>query len=414
MDDQVLALPAREPVRLRVARAGKIIGMALTQAQCTDALERLGLPVLQGDGVLTVTPPSHRFDLQIEEDLVEEVARMIGYNNLPATPPQAPITARALNEARRSPFAVRHALAGLGYQETINFSFVDERWEHEIAGNPQPVRLLNPMASHLGVMRSSLLGSLVNVLRFNLDRKAQRVRVFELGRVFLRDAGVQDTDTTVQGFDQPMRVAGLTFGDADAVQWGSKSRPVDFFDTKGDVEALLAPLQAQFAAAEHPAMHPGRCARVMVDGLGIGFVGELHPRWCQGYDLPQAPVLFELDLDALLRRRVPLFVAVPRQHAVERDIAVVVAESVTHDALMAAIHEAAGAATGPAIIQGAVLFDVYRPKTSSGAMQTGEKSLGVRLTLQGDDATLTEQHIEAAVSAVVAQLALGLQARQRA
>ena len=414
MDDKVLALPAREPVRLRVARAGKIIGMELTQAKCTGALERLGLPVLQGDGVLTVTPPSHRFDLQIEEDLVEEVARIVGYNNLPATPPQAPITARALNEARRGPFALRRALAGLGYQETINFSFVDERWEHEIAGNPQPVRLLNPMASHLGVMRSSLLGSLVNVLRFNLDRKAQRVRVFELGRVFLRDASVQNTDTTVQGFHQPMRVAGLAYGDTDSVQWGSKARLVDFFDIKGDVEALLAPLQAAFVAAKHPAMHPGRCAAVLLDGQAVGFVGELHPRWCQGYDLPQAALLFELELDAVLQRRVPVFAPVARQHAVQRDIAVVVAESVTHDALMAAIHAAARAAPGPAHIEGAVLFDVYRPKAGSGAMQTGEKSLGVRLTLRGDDATLTEQHIEAAVGAVVVQLALGLQARQRA
>jgi phenylalanyl-tRNA synthetase beta chain len=192
---------------LRVARAAKVIGMPLTQAQCLDALQRLGLPVAQGEGTLTVTPPSYRFDLQIEEDLIEEVVRMVGYNQLPETPPLAPITASLRLEAERSPFAVRRALASLGYQETINFSFVEERWEHELAGNPNPIKLLNPIASQMSVMRSSLLGSLLQVLKFNLDRKAPRVNVFELGRVFLRDAQVQNTDTTVAGF-QPAHARG--------------------------------------------------------------------------------------------------------------------------------------------------------------------------------------------------------------
>ncbi|MDP3413260.1 MAG: phenylalanine--tRNA ligase subunit beta, partial [Polaromonas sp.] len=207
IDDVRVSMPEATPVTLRVARAVKVIGMPLTQLQCADALRRLGLPVTEGEGTLTVTPPSYRFDLQIEEDLIEDVVSLVGYQQLPATPPLAPITARIRPEAQRSAFAVRRALAGLGYQETINFSFVEERWEHELAGNSNPIKLLNPIASQMSVMRSSLLGSLLQVLKFNLDRKAARINVFELGRVFLRDPAVRNTDTTVAGFDQPMRVA---------------------------------------------------------------------------------------------------------------------------------------------------------------------------------------------------------------
>ncbi|MGL6204634.1 MAG: phenylalanine--tRNA ligase subunit beta, partial [Giesbergeria sp.] len=275
--DQQVAMPQPQSVTLRVARAAKVIGMPLTQAQCADALRGLGLPVTQGEGTVTVAPPSYRFDLSIEEDLIEEVARMVGYNHLPTTPPLAPITPKLQRESQRSPFAVRRMLAGLGYQETINFSFVEERWERELAGNADPIRLLNPIASQMSVMRSTLLGSLLQVLKFNTDRRAERVRVFELGRVFLRDASVADTDTTVQGYHQPMRVAGLAYGATDQLQWGRKEQAVDFFDVKGDVEALLAPLNARFEPAEHPAMHPGRCARVCLGERVVGYVGELHP-----------------------------------------------------------------------------------------------------------------------------------------
>ena len=413
MDDVKANLPKVASVTLRVARAAKVIGMPLTQAQCLDALKRLGLPVTEGEGTLTVTPPSYRFDLQIEEDLIEEVVRMVGYNELPATPPQAPITARIRPESERSPFAVRRALASLGYQETINFSFVEERWEHELAGNPNPIKLLNPIASQMSVMRSSLLGSLLQVLKFNLDRKASRVNVFELGRVFLRDASSQNTDTTVAGFGQPMRVAGLAYGPRNALHWGQSDKATDFFDIKGDVEALLAPQQAVFAPAVHPAMHPGRCASVSVDGKAIGFVGELHPQWRQGYELAQAPLLFELDLDAVLQRPVPVFAAVSKLQPVERDIAVIVPESATHAALMAAIE---GANT-KGLLKGSTLFDVYRPlpnTAGNSSMQQGEKSLAVRLVLSSDAATLTEEDIEAAVQAVLANLQSQLQARLRA
>lgn len=411
MDDQTVNLPQAQPVSLRAARAAKVIGMPVTVADCADALQRLGLPTSVAGDVVTVTPPPFRFDLTIEEDLIEEVARVIGYERLPTTPPLAPITAKIRPEAKRGPFAVRRQLAQQGYQETINFSFVEERWEHELAGNPDPVKLLNPIASQMNVMRSSLVGSLVSVLRFNLARKAERVRVFELGRVFRKDASVSDSDTSVAGFAQPMRVAALAYGDADTLQWGEAARNVDFFDAKGDVEALLAPRRAAFEPAEHPALHPGRCARVVVDGQAIGFVGELHPKWRQAYDLPQAPVLFELDLNAVLARDVPQFRGVARHQAVERDIAVVVAEGVRHDALMAAVQ-----AAGNGVLRQATLFDVYRPKKGqeNAAVAAGEKSLAVRLVFNKDDASLTEAEIDSAVAAVLTSLGERVGARLRA
>ena len=417
MDDVQVNLPQAKPVTLRVARAAKIIGMPLTQTQCAGALTRLGLPVVEGDGVLTVTPPSYRFDLTIEEDLIEEVVRMVGYNQLPTTPPLAPITAKVRPENRRSPFAVRRALAGLGFQETINFSFVEERWEHELAGNPNPIRLLNPIASQMSVMRSSLLGSLLQVLKFNLDRKAPRVRVFEVGSVFLRDASVPDSDTTVEGFNQPMRVAGLAYGAVDGLQWGVKEQGAGFYDLKGDVEALLAPAVAQFVPAEHPAMHPGRCAKVVLAGQEIGFVGELHPRWRQSYGFTQTPVLFELDLNAVVQRTVPVFSAVAKHQSVERDIAVIVQERVTLADVVAAVH---AAPTG-GLLRNVVLFDVYRPKpvkdgemAAPGALSAGEKSLALRLTLNSAEGTLAEDQIEAAVAAVLARLSSDVNARLRA
>jgi phenylalanyl-tRNA synthetase beta chain len=415
LDDQTLALPEGRPVSLRVARASKVVGMPLSQEQCAGALRRLGLAVTESDGVVTVSPPVFRFDIQIEEDLIEEVVRVIGYEQLPSTPPQAPITASIRAESKRGPFAVRRHLAHLGYQETINFSFVEERWERELAGNPDPVRLLNPIASQMSVMRSSLLGSLVSVLKFNLDRKATRVRLFEIGRIFRKDASVQDSDTTVAGFNQPTRVAGLAFGSVDPSQWGVAGRVSDFYDVKGDVQALLTPLIPEFRPDEHPAMHPGRCASVWLGGVRVGHVGELHPRWRQAYDLTLAPVLFELGLDAVLERQVPVFQGVGRHQPVERDLAIVVKETVSHAAVMEVIHS-----LGNPLLREALLFDVYRPKKqvdgqiASGALQPDEKSFAIRLLLNRDDATLTDSEIEDAVKTVLTALEQRVAARLRA
>jgi phenylalanyl-tRNA synthetase beta chain len=409
MDDQVVRLPERKPVSLRVARAAKVIGMPVTEQQSLDALERLGLPAMASNGVITVVPPPYRFDLTLEEDLIEEVTRVIGYNALPTTPPLAPITGKLPPENRRSRFAVRRLLAGLGYQETINFSFVEEQWEKDLAGNADPIKLLNPIASQMSVMRSSLVGSLLQVLKHNLDRKAERVRVFEIGRVFVRDASVQTTDTSVRGVRQPMKVAALAYGDPDGLQWGKKQAQVDFYDMKGDVQALLAPLRAEFVPGGHPAMHPGRCAAIRIGGREAGFVGELHPRWRQQWELPHTPLLFELDLDAVTARDVPQFEPVPRFQPAERDIAVIVDEKVTHDQLLAAIRSAE---TG-GLLRDAMLFDVYKPQQASAGLALNEKSLAVRLTLARSDATLTDEQIEGAVRAVVERVTTQLGGRLR-
>jgi len=412
MDDQQVAMPVRAPVTLRVARAVKVIGMPLTQAQCADVMRRLGFAFSESaehGGTITVTPPSWRFDLAIEEDLIEEVIRVVGYHRLPATPPLAPLTARVPPEARRSAFAVRRALAALDYQETINYSFVEARWEHELAGNPDPIAVLNPIAAPQAVMRSSLIGSLVQVLRYNLARRATRVRVFEVGRVFRRDASVAAGDITVAGIAQPMRVAGLAYGPADSVQWAAPELAADFFDIKGDVQALLSPWQARFVAAEHPALHPGRSARIEVDGQAIGWCGELHPRWRQGYELPQAPLLFELDLAALQKRIVPMAVAVPKHPSAIRDLALVLPDHISHDALIAAaLADASG------LVRAAQLFDLYKPKAAVAGIGSDERSLAVRLELRDDETTLTEERIEAAMRATLARLQSQLGARLRA
>jgi len=409
MDDQTLRLPERKPVTLRVARAAKVLGMPLTQAQCADVFRRLGLQISEGVGTITVTPPSWRFDLAIEEDLIEEVIRVIGLHHLPATPPHAPVASRPRPEARASANKVRHAMAALGYQETISFSFVEERTEHELAGNPDPIRVLNPIAAPLAVMRSSLIGSLVGVLKTNLARKATRVRVFEIGRVFRRDASVAESLDTVAGIAQPMHVAGLLYGPVDTLQWGVRERGADFYDAKGDVEALLAPRRALFLPDTHPAMHPGRCARVVLDGRVLGHVGELHPRWRQAEELPQAPCLFELDLDAVLDRPVPEFKPIPRQQAAQRDVALVVGDRVAHDAIVAALRD------DPAgLVRAATLFDIYKPTSPVAGMSVDERSMAIRLELLDVEATLTDERIDAAVSAAVDRATRACGARLRA
>jgi phenylalanyl-tRNA synthetase beta chain len=368
------------------------------------------LQVNENPGVIQVTPPSFRFDLKIEEDLIEEVARMVGFDSLPTTVPIAPITPKLQAENRRNGFAVRRHLADLGYQETINFSFVEAAWEEKLAGNPHPIQLLNPIASQMSVMRSSLIGSLLQVAKFNLDRKAYSVKIFESGRVFKKNDQIEDSLQTVKGIDQPMHLAGLAYGPLQPLGWRADHKAVDFFDVKSDVCHLLADQSVQFVSATHPALHPGRSARIDIAGRPVGWIGELHPQWRQEWGFPLAPVVFEIELDTVLSRPVPQSKSIPRLHPVERDLAIVVNESVTHEALMACITTA----TTHQLISHAVLFDVYRPSKPDAAVNAGEKSMAVRLFLQSnDDHTLTETQIESVIETVVAQLTSKLSARLR-
>jgi phenylalanyl-tRNA synthetase beta chain len=400
MDDQQPNVPQRKPLSLRVPRASKVIGMPVTQQECVEVFQRLGLePSVASADRVTIVPPPWRFDLTIEEDLIEEVIRVIGYDKLPLSPPLAPVRGRPHPEDTRSAHTVRRELAQRAYQETISFSFVEERWERELAGNNDPIRVLNPITAPLAAMRSSLIGSLVEALRRNLAQRLDRVRIFEIGRVYRRDPTVVASASTVAGIDQPMRLGGLAYGDVAVTQWGQPARRVDFYDVKGDLESLMGPFALRCAPLQHPALHPGRSAELWLGQRRVGVLGELHPRWRQAYELPHAPVLFELELDAVAQREVPVFATLPRQQPVQRDLSFVVPERVTHDQLIAALLDDP---TG--VVRRATLFDLYRRKTGSD-LPPGEHSMAVRLELMDDALTLTDERIEAAL-AVARQRAL--------
>ncbi|VWD14243.1 phenylalanine--tRNA ligase subunit beta [Burkholderia contaminans] len=405
VDDQSVNLPQRTPVKMRVSRANRIIGVQIGADEIASIFTRLALPFEREDDAFLVTPPSHRFDIEIEEDLIEEVARIYGFEKIPARPPVATSEMRATNETRRSIHDIRHALAARDYAETVNFSFVDAEWEQDFAGNDHPIRLLNPIASQLSVMRTTLFGSLISVLRHNLNRRADRVRVFEAGRVFLTDTAAKAGELTVEGYVQPKRVGALAYGPALDEQWGTATRAVDFFDVKGDLEALLAPATARFVKAEHPALHPGRSARIEVDGRAVGWIGELHPRLMQKYELPHAPVMFEVDADALIARALPAPTDVSKFPPVRRDIAVVVDQAVEVQALFDEMKKAL-AEEACRFVQKVVLFDEFRAKSNtSGGLAAHEKSLAFRVTLQDAAGTLQDEVVDQAIQTLVERMA---------
>ncbi|TFV91676.1 phenylalanine--tRNA ligase subunit beta [Oxalobacteraceae bacterium OM1] len=410
VDDHVVNLPERKPVRVRTERAAKVIGVPVSEAQIADIFTRLGLAFTQEPGAFVVTPPSFRFDIEIEEDLIEEIARVYGFENIPAHPPVAANAMRIPPESTRSLFAIRHQMADLDYQEVINFSFVEESWEADFADNANPIRVLNPIASQMSAMRTTLFGGLVANVRYNVNRKANRVRAFEIGTVYLRDPEATDGPLQVAGYRQPKRVAGVAYGPAAEEQWGLPTRNVDFFDAKADVEAMFAPRQVRFAKAGHPALHPGRSTQVLVDGKAVGCIGELHPRWQQKYELPLAPVLFEVDAEALQVRDVPQYREISKFPAVTRDLAVVVKQSVQAQDVLDTFLAEGKSNPSCAMMQAIVLFDEYRGK----GLENDEKSLAFRFTLQDTQTTLQDDKVDAAMAAFVAAVTAKLGARLRA
>lgn len=383
------ALPQRTPIRLRVARVNQVLGIVLSAAQIAALLSRLQFDFAEDGGAFQVTPPSYRFDLAIEADLIEEIARLYGYDNIPALPPRGSLNMLAQSEAARGRDALRALLTARDYQEVINYSFVDAAWERDIAGNDSPLPLKNPIASQMGVMRSTLFGGLIDNLCFNLNRKQERVRLLETGCCFTQSA---------IGFKQPERIAGLCYGNAKPEQWGEVVRAVDFYDAKADVEALFWPAVPRFEAASHPALHPGQAAKVWLKGEFLGWVGTLHPKWQQKYELPAAPVLFELDMAVLLCGRVPACAEISKFQAVRRDIAVVVDEGISVQALLDGMSERL-----PDVVTELALFDVYRGK----GIDLGKKSLAFRVLMQDTRRTLTDEEVDA----VTAQLAEVLTSR---
>lgn len=410
VDDQIVNLPKREPVSLRTARAAKVIGVEITDEMVSDIFKRLGLTFDYQPGLFSVTPPSYRFDIEIEEDLIEEVARVYGFENIPALPPVAANAMRIAPENTRSLFAIRRLLADQDYQEVVNFSFVEGAWEADFAGNADPIKLLNPIASQMSVMRSSLIAGLVANARYNVNRKASRIRVFEAGAVFHKNAAISDGPLAVAGFEQPKRVAALAYGPVADEQWGQPTRNVDYFDVKADLEALFAPRALRFVKAEHPALHPGRTAHVLLGEKIVGVIGELHPKWQQKYDLPLAPVVFEVDAEALQQRDLPSYTEISKFPAVSRDIALVVKQSVGAQQLLDVFAAEKQANPDCGILQALVLFDEYQGK----GLDADEKSLAFRCTLQDTQNTLQDDKVDLAVNALVAAASAKLGARLRA
>ncbi len=391
--DLVKRLPKREPVKMRVARARRVLGISVDAGEIGSIFHRLGFSYKDTNGIFAVNPPSFRFDIAIEEDLIEEVARVHGFDNIPAQPPRAPAQMRARPEARRSLHELRERVAACDYQETINFSFVEPAWEADFAGVADPIRLLNPIASQASVMRTTLLGSLVANIRTNHARRLGRIRVFETSRVFLHDPAAVDGPLSVAGLRQPVRIGGGAFGPAIEEQWGAKpTRGVDFYDVKADLEAICAPRELRVEAAPHPALHPGRSARVLIDGVPAGWLGELHPRWQQKYELPQPVQLFELEAECLAAAPLPHPNLPSKFPPVLRDIAVLVDAGVPVRALLDAAR-----AEKPAIVREVGVFDLYQ----GSSLPPGRKSLAFRVVMQDTERTLTDVEADLARDALV-------------
>ncbi|MCL1824681.1 MAG: phenylalanine--tRNA ligase subunit beta [Betaproteobacteria bacterium] len=390
-------LPRREEVALRPARVCQVLGIHLNTEAMRSLLERVHLTVRDLAVELRVAPPAFRFDIETEEDLIEEIARLYGYDNIPSHAPQGNLGMLASTESARTEWDVRHFLAGRGFQEVVNYAFVDSAWERDFCANAAPIRLANPIASQMDVMRSSLIPGLVSNLTTNRKRQQNRVRVFELGRCFTRQEQGQAADGAgeeVPGFHQPRRLAALAAGFALPEQWGESARAVDFFDLKGDLEALFAPRALTFAppASAAPALHPGRAASVFLEGRNIGVIGELHPVWVQRFELGVAPVVFEVDLDAALSALCPESGEISRMPTVSRDLALLVPASVPAERVLNALREAA-----PAVVREIVLFDLYQGK----GVESGCKSLAFRVSMQDTQRTLEDAEVDEAISGLL-------------
>ena len=394
-------MPARKPVRLRTDRAAKVLGMAITAEQIAKLFSRLGLSFTRDGDDFLVQPPTWRFDIEIEEDLIEEIARLYGYDKIPSPAPRGPLSMLVQPEVQRPQADVRQLLVDRGYQEVINFAFVEEAWEADFAANTNLIRLANPIASQMAVMRSTLFGGLISNLRTNLNRKQSRVRLFETGRTFHRDA----KGCPVEGFHQPRKLAGLAYGGALPEGWSDGGRKVDFFDVKGDLEALLAPAKLRFEKLQHPALHPGRAAKMLLDDREIGSIGELHPEWVQKYDLPLAPIVFELDFDAVKAASVPSYIEVSKFPVVIRDLAVVVDQGIALQAILDGLKGQL-----PALVNDVQLFDVYAGK----GVAENKKSLALRIVMQDTQRTLLDSEVDAAMQQLVSCLERAFGAQLRA
>jgi phenylalanyl-tRNA synthetase beta chain len=379
-NDVTASLPTRADVKVRVERVEKVLGMAISAQRVGEILQHLEMQPRTSGNAFVTTPPSYRFDISIEEDLIEEIIRIEGYEKLPATLPQAVSGMRALPEKVQDISRIRQTMVNRDYQEVVTYSFVDEAWEKDFGGQATPIRLANPIAEQLSVMRSNLLGSLVDSLKFNLNRRQPRVRLFEVSRVFSQNGS---------GFDQRRRLGAIAYGDSRPEQWGATARPVDFYDLRGDLESLFSPHEIELVAAQHPALHPGKSAQVLVGGQVVGWVGELHPALRQRYEIPETAVAFEVDVQAVAERTIPTYEAFSKFPIVRRDIAVEVAADIPVQTLLASLKKGRNS-----IVKDVAVFDLYRGK----GIDSDKKGLAFRVLLQDTQKTLTDAGVDSAVA----------------
>jgi len=396
-------LPEPQAIVLRRARLARVLGLAVADAEVARILRALGMDVTGTDEGWRVVPPTRRFDIAIEEDLIEEVARIHGYDTIPTTLPGGASRIAAPSETRTGEDELRAQMVARGYFEAVNFAFVDQALLQAWQAATGAVALANPLSAELGMMRTQLLPGLVAAAGRNLARQQSRVRLFELGKVFAAsDDGGAPVETP--------RIAAVIQGDAHAEQWGLPPRPADFHDLKGDLESLAACAGArlEYRASDAPHGHPGRSAEVVrVDGeepRRLGWIGELHPRLLRALDLEGTLLAFELDLDILRPRTLARAGAPSRFPSVRRDLAFVAPEGVPWAALEATIRQAAGP-----LLAELRLFDRYVGK----GVDPGFRSLATGLILQDNSRTLTESDVDVAVAAVIAALQMEHGARIR-
>jgi phenylalanyl-tRNA synthetase beta chain len=365
------ALPVRQSVQLRMSRLVSVLGILFAQEKVAQLLGQLGFSYTTAGEVFTVAPPSYRFDITIEEDLIEEVARLHGYDHIPATPPVAALTMLPAPEHQLHLNQVRDTLVAAGYQEVVTYSFVDESWERDLLGNNAPIKLKNPIASNLSVMRTSLWGGLLDTLCYNLNRKQDRAFLFEIGAVFNQVDGA---------YQETARISGLAYGSAKPEQWAATNADIDFFDVKAHVNALIGK-QCSYEKAEHSALHPGQSARMLLNGKAIGWLGKLHPKWQQHYDLPKSTYLFELDASEVLSRQLPAYQEISKLLPVRRDIAIVLDENIAVETVLSTIRKA----SIPLVLDVA-LFDLYQGK----GIADNKKSLALSVLMHDTQKTLTD------------------------
>jgi phenylalanyl-tRNA synthetase beta chain len=391
-------IPGNQAVRLRHERLQQVMGCAVDKDEVDAILQRLGMDVAFNDGQWTVTAPSIRVDIAIEEDLIEEVARIFGYDRIPEAAPSGVLSVGSVSSHHVPLDSVQAVLSAAGYQEAINYSFVDRRQLEAVQQADNVLPLANPLSSDMDVMRTTLLPGLLSSLAHNTRRQHARVRLFETGVAFIqRDR-----------LDEPMRVAAVATGSALPEQWGAPSRAMDFYDIKGDVERLCAlrgvESQTSYTAADLPWLHPGASAAVRLDNAEIGWCGAIHPAVLAAMNIKNEVYAFELDLEPLLSREVPIAKSVSRFPSIRRDLAILLPDDVTY----AQVEDCITASAGD-LLQKLLVFDVYQGRN----LKKGYKSLAIGLILQNVSSTLTDEVVDPMIQTIVSNLEKRLGAQLR-